>query len=139
MSDIDNDQKTENATEKHLSEAFEQGQFAKSPEIQIAFTLAAVLGVIGLTATQTARDLAELTVTVFSQLATLHIDADTLPTHVTEFIMLMGRLVAPVLLASAFAAMFAGGLQSGFRVSGKVLGFKPERLNPVTGFGNLFN
>lgn len=139
MSDIDNDQKTELPTEKHLSDSFEQGQFAKSAEIQIAFTLAAVIGVIGFTATQTSRDLVEMTITVFTQLATLRISPDTLPTHITEFIMLMAGLVAPVLLASAFAAMFAGGLQSGFRVTGKVLGFKLERLNPVTGFTRLYS
>ncbi|MBI3887300.1 MAG: EscU/YscU/HrcU family type III secretion system export apparatus switch protein [Opitutae bacterium] len=139
MSDTDNDQKTELPTQKHLADAFEQGQFAKSPEIQVAFTLAAVIGVIGLTATQTARDLVEVTITVFTQLATMRVDSETLPTHITEFVLLIGRLVAPILLASAFAAMLSGGLQTGFRVTGKVLGFKPERLNPVTGFTNLFN
>lgn len=139
MSDIDNDQKTELPTEKHRSESFEQGQFARSAEIQIAFTLAAVIGVIGLTATQTSRDIVELTITVFTQLATLRLSADTLPTHITELILVMAGLVAPVLLASAFAAMFAGGLQSGFRVTGKVLGFKFERLNPMAGFTRLYS
>lgn len=139
MSDTDNDQKTEQGTAKHVSEAFEKGQFARSPEIQIAFTLAAVIGVLGFTATQTAHDVVEMTVTVFTQLATLRIDADTLPTHITEMIMLMGKLVAPVLLACAGAAIFAGGLQSGFRVTPNVLGFDLGKLNPVPGFQRLFS
>ena len=93
MSDTDNDQKTEQGTAKHVSEAFDKGQFARSQEIQIAFTLAAVIGVLGFTASQTSHDVVEMTVTIFTQLATLRVDTDTLPTHLTEMLMLMGRLV----------------------------------------------
>ena len=41
MSDTDQDQKTEQATDKRLSEAHERGQFAKSPELQVLILIAA--------------------------------------------------------------------------------------------------
>ena len=46
MADHDQEQKTEQATEKKVSEAFERGQFAKSHELTVLFPIAAVLGVL---------------------------------------------------------------------------------------------
>jgi len=37
------------------------------------------------------------------------------------------------------AAILAGGLQSGFRISSKVLEVKFDRLNPVAGFSRVFS
>lgn len=139
MADVDQDQKTEQPTAKHVTEAFEQGQFARSPEIQTAFVLASVLGALGFTATQTARDLTELSIGIFSQLATIRLQTDTLSTQITDFIILLGRLVAPPLAACGLAALLAGGLQSGFRITPKALGFRFEKLNPVAGFTGLYS
>ncbi|MEO6993051.1 MAG: EscU/YscU/HrcU family type III secretion system export apparatus switch protein, partial [Lacunisphaera sp.] len=50
MSDVDQDQKTEQASEKKLSEAAERGQFAKSPELQVLLLLGAALCVLAFTA-----------------------------------------------------------------------------------------
>ena len=139
MADTDNDQKTEQASEKHVSEAFEQGQFARSTEIQTVFTLAAVILVLGLTTTQCSRDVGELAVSIFTQLGKMRIDADSIPAQITGIIMLMGQLLLPILGTCAIAALLAGGLQTGFRVTPKVLELKFENLSPATGFGRLFS
>ncbi len=57
MSEHDQDQKTEQPTEKKLSEASERGQFARSPEISVLLMLGAVLGVLAFTARSTADSL----------------------------------------------------------------------------------
>jgi flagellar biosynthetic protein FlhB len=49
MAETDQDQKTEQATEKKLQDAHERGQFAKSPELLILFTLAAAVGMMAST------------------------------------------------------------------------------------------
>jgi flagellar biosynthetic protein FlhB len=139
MADTDNDQKTELASEKHINEAFEQGQFARSQEIQTVFTLAAVILVLGLTTSQCGRDLGELTVSIFSQLAKLRIDADSVPAQFTGIIMLMGQMLLPILGTCAIAALLAGGLQTGFRVTPKVFALRFENLSPATGFGRVFS
>ena len=41
MADSDSDQKTEQATERHLKEAFEQGRFAKVPELTVLLMMVA--------------------------------------------------------------------------------------------------
>ena len=46
MADEDKDQKTEPATPKRRAEAFKRGQFARSPDVQVAFTLTAALVVM---------------------------------------------------------------------------------------------
>jgi flagellar biosynthetic protein FlhB len=56
-----------------------------------------------------------------------------------EMMLVLGQALGPVLLACVVAALLAGGLQSGFQLSPKALGFKPENLNPVAGFGRVFS
>jgi flagellar biosynthetic protein FlhB len=44
-----------------------------------------------------------------------------------------------VLAAGVSAALLSGGLQSGFQFTPKVLGFKPDKLDPIAGFGRVFS
>ena len=67
MADQDNDQKTEQPTDKKVSEAMEQGQFARSQELQIVCILGATLWVLSLTTSTMAIELHDLAVNVFSQ------------------------------------------------------------------------
>jgi len=50
----------------------------------------------------------------------------------------LAPVILPMLLACAGAALFAGGLQSGFRLSPKALEPQWSRLNPSGGFGRIF-
>ena len=139
MSEVDQEQKTEQPTEKRLSEAFERGQFAKSPELQVLILLAATLGALAFTAQATSRDLADYSVGIFSRFATTTIQRDTVASLVLEVMLTVGKALGPVLLASVGAAMLGGGLQSGFRLSSEALALRFENLNPVAGFGKVFN
>ena len=60
MQDQDDDSKTELPTDKRLTEAFERGQFAKSPELQVVAMIAGALGVFSMTVSSSARDIASL-------------------------------------------------------------------------------
>jgi len=139
MSEVDQEQKTEQPTEKHLSEAFERGQFAKSPELQVLILLAGTLGVLALTVDASARDLAQYAVGVFSRFTVTPVALETVTPQLAEVLMTVGKALMPVLLASVGAAILAGGLQSGFRISSKVFEIKFDRLDPVAGFGRVFN
>ncbi len=139
MGDTDQDQKTENASEKKLSEAHERGQFAKSPELTFLFPIAAVLGVLGLTLQSASRDIAEYSVMMFTRFATTRVESDTVTTQLGEAMFTAGRAVAPMLLAIIVGAILAGGIQSGFRLSSKAIGFKPEALDIAAGFGRVFS
>lgn len=139
MSDTDHDQKTEQPTAKRLSDAAERGQFAKSPELSVLFSLAAALAVLGFTASATARGVAEYAVGVFSHFASSPVEIHTVPVYLKGVMLAVGDGVLPVLLACAVAALLVGGIQSGFQLSPKAAAFKPEAINPVSGFQRIFS
>jgi flagellar biosynthetic protein FlhB len=135
----DQDQKTEQPTEKRLHEAAEKGQFAKSQDLTVVMTLGAALVALGFTARQTATSVGEYSVNVFSTFTQREVDAGTVPLLLVEAFEVIGWGAAPVLAACAGAAMLAGGMQSGFQLAPKAISFRPEALNPVEGFQRLFS
>ncbi len=139
MSDVDQEQKTEQPTEKRVSEAIDKGQFAKSPELQVLILLAAALGVLAFTAESTARDVAEYAIGIFTRFASTPVQFDTVTTQLSEVMFTVGKALLPVLLACVGAAMLGGGLQSGFRLSSEAIGLKFDGLDPAAGFGRVFS
>jgi flagellar biosynthetic protein FlhB len=139
MGDTDQDQKTEQPTEKKLADAMDRGQFAKSQEFSVLFPVAAVLGVMTLTMHAASRELAEYCVISFTSFATTSLQIDTVMMPVTEAMLVYARVIAPVLVAIIGAVLLASGIQSGFRLSPKAIGFKLEALDPIAGFGRVFN
>ncbi len=139
MADQDNDQKTEQPTEKRLSEAMERGQFAKSQELQVLIVLGASLAAIAFTARATADSVAEYAVSIFTSFAHTSVERGTVTQQLADVVMTTGKALIPILVASVGGALLAGGFQSGFRLSPKALGFKFEALNPIAGFGRVFS
>jgi flagellar biosynthetic protein FlhB len=139
MAEHDQDQKTEQPTEKRLSDAMDRGQFAKSHELTVLFPLAAVLGVLTLTAQTASRDVAEYAVSVFTRFTATTVGHETIVVQLGEAMFTFARVIVPLLIGVVIAAALASGAQSGFRVSPKALGFKLENVNPVTGFGRVFS
>lgn len=139
MADTDQDQKTEQPTEKRLREAMDRGQFARSPELSITLMLAAVLGVLGLTTQAASRDIAEYSVAMFSRFGVTQLSRDTVASELGGVMLTTGHALMPLLLGCAGAALLAGGLQSGFQLTPEAATFKLENLNPVAGFGRVFS
>jgi flagellar biosynthetic protein FlhB len=139
MAETDNDQKTEQPTEKHLSDAMERGQFAKSAEMQVLFLLAAALGALALTTQSGAREVADYAVTIFSRFTVTKVALDTVPGEIGAMMYAGGRAMLPILLACVGAALLVGGVQSGFRLSPEALGVKFENLDLTKGFQRVFS
>jgi flagellar biosynthetic protein FlhB len=139
MADQDNDQKTELPTERRLSEAVERGQIAKSPELNVVLSLAAALGVLAFTAQTTADRLAEYSVSIFSRFASTNVNSDTVTVQLGEMMSLLGRALAPVLVACIGAALLSNGFQSGFQLSPKALTIRWDAVNPASGISRIFS
>jgi flagellar biosynthesis protein FlhB len=135
----DQDQKTEQPTEKRLNEAHERGQFAKSPDLTVLFSLAAVLGVLGFTARMASHDIAEYSVGVFTHFASTSVQRDTVMVQIGEAVLVMFRAFLPLLVTVVGAVLLAGGIQSGFRLTPQVATLKLENLDIVAGFSRLFS
>lgn len=139
MSDHDPDQKTEQPTERHLHEAMERGQFAKVPELSVLLMIGSAVGVLAFTARTSAQAVGEFAVTMFTRFPGIAVERDTIALQLGEMMLVLARALGPVLLVCVAAALLAGGLQSGFQLSPKALGFKLENLNPMSGFGRIFS
>jgi flagellar biosynthetic protein FlhB len=134
----DKEQNTEQPTGKRLGEAMEKGQFARSPEIQIVFTLTAVLGVLSFVGRPAVERLMEFTAGIFTGYPKMIIRPETVATLFGEIVLTTAPIILPILLACAGAALLAGGLQSGFQLTPGALGFKWERLDPSQGLSRIF-
>jgi flagellar biosynthesis protein FlhB len=139
MADTDQDQKTEQPTEKRLSQAHDRGQFAKSHEFMVLFPIAAMLGVFTLTAQSASRDIAEYSIGIFTRFASTSIARDTITVQLSELMLTLGRVLVPILVAIIGGILLASGIQSGFQLTPKAVAFKPEALDVVSNFQKLFS
>ncbi|MBG31389.1 MAG: hypothetical protein CMI31_15540 [Opitutae bacterium] len=138
MADVDKSSKTEPPTEKRLNEARSRGQFAKAPEIGVAFTLAAGVVVILAFGVQKAETLGFFTRSIFENIDTFKATQEGIVSAFTTSYYALVSIVFPMLLCCFVAALIAEGLQTGFRLTPKVLEPKMDKLNPVTGAKRIF-
>jgi len=134
----DQEQKTEQPTGKKLNDAADRGQFARVQELQILFTMVAVLVVIGATAHSSVDRLAGFAVDIFSRFPSMEMRPETVTTLWGSIMLMLAPIILPVLLACAGGALLAGGLQSGFRLAPKALEIHWDRLNPFSGYKRVF-
>lgn len=139
MEDQDDDSKTELPTDKRLSEAFERGQFARSPELQVVAMIAGALGVFSMTVASSARDIAALATLIWSDLGAARIEIITVPQQLWDVGLLLSRVLLPIVVTALMCSLIVGGLQTGFRLAPKALGFKFERLDFTKGFQKIFS
>jgi flagellar biosynthetic protein FlhB len=135
----DQDQKTEQPTGKRLTEAADRGQFARAQEIQVLFTMAAVLGILGMVGRPAVDRVTAYAISIFTRFPTITVRPETVPALFQEIMLLVGPIVIPVLVACCGAALLAGGLQSGFQVASKALEMNWGRLNPLEGMKRVFD
>ncbi len=139
MADSDSDQKTEQATERHLEDAMDQGRFAKVPELSVLMIFVGGLAGLAFTAQSASERLAGFSVATFTGLASTPVRSDTAAALMSEIILVVGGVVLPFVAACAGAALLAGGLQTGFRLTPRVLGLNWDRLSPANGLGRVFS
>jgi flagellar biosynthetic protein FlhB len=139
MADQEKDQKTEQPTGKRLGEAMDRGQFARVPEMQMVFSLAAALAMVGFVGNLCVERVGEFWIGIFTKFPRMDVRPDTVVTLFGEIVLVVAPVILPVLFATGGAALLAGGLQSGFNLTPKALGFKWERLNLTAGYERIFS
>lgn len=135
----DHGNKTEQPTEKHLREAWDEGRFARTPDLQVAFILAAALGMLAICGRDYCERIAGITVGILGHLDRTPISSEGVTQWAGLAATTMLGLILPVAAACAGASVLAGGLQSRFQLTTKVLTFKLSRLNVATGLARMFS
>ncbi|MHB8765469.1 MAG: flagellar biosynthesis protein FlhB [Deferrisomatales bacterium] len=137
MADTD-EEKTESATAKRRHEAREEGQVARSPEVLTAFVLGA--GVLGLWVSSGFMydELAALARALLRRAATPELSTDGFFGLAVQVTAVLVRVLAPVFVAALLGGVAGNLVQVGFLVSFKSITPNPSRLDPISGFKNLF-
>ncbi len=131
--------KTEQPTAKRLHEAVEQGNFARTPDLQLVFILLAAFFVLAFGSREYCQRIASISVGIFGHLGRYAIKPEAIEQWSGLAVGTMLGLILPIALACAGAALLAGGLQSRFQLTPKVIGIKFSRLDPVAGFARIFS
>lgn len=138
MSDApDRQSKTEAPTQHRLDEAFDEGQFAQAPEIGMAAVLMAAYTMLLTSGGAAVVSLLEKGESFFTHFANWEVSEDFLAAGLVQIVSVFMAFLAPIALSCAIAAVVAGGMQTQFRITPKVLEPKWSRLNPIQGLQNL--
>ncbi|MEI8108429.1 MAG: EscU/YscU/HrcU family type III secretion system export apparatus switch protein [Verrucomicrobiota bacterium] len=131
--------KTEQPTEKRLREAAAEGQFARTPDLQVVFILLAAFCVFQFGSREYTEKIARISIGIFGHLHDYTIKPEAISDWTQIAATTMLSLILPMALACAGAGLLAGGLQSRFQLTTKALGFKFSRLNPAEGLQRIFS
>jgi flagellar biosynthesis protein FlhB len=132
-------EKTEQPSARRLEDAKNRGQIARSPEVQTAFVLLAMLGAFSFTGRELWQTLA---MTLSGSLSHLHdtpLSINAMPGYALHAALLFLRCTGPIVLAAMLGGLLAGGVQNRFNSAPEALGIQWERLSPVTGFQRVFS
>jgi flagellar biosynthetic protein FlhB len=138
MAETDNDQKTEQPSQRKLTSARQRGQVIQSREVNNLFMLGAGAAIVLLLSPSLARNLT-MTLARFLDPASLMSEGGVRWEAVRLlFGEIAGAFVLPLVLIVVAAA--AGSLvQTGLVLATEKIGFDMERLSPIAGFKRLFS
>jgi flagellar biosynthetic protein FlhB len=132
--------RTEKATPKRREEARKKGQVARSAELNSAVVLLAGITLVLLSSGHMLSLLSGNAAYLFEQAHLLRADnLGGLRELVGFNLTLLGKALAPLLVAIFIAGLAANVIQVGFHASTEALAFRFDKLNPITGAKRFFN
>ena len=134
-----NEEKTEEATPKKKSEARKKGQIARSKDVGLAITMVTCTLVILLLSGMIVGNLKD-TMIYFLQSGMLQdINEMSIKSIVITILLKAGLCILPVVIPIMIAGIVASLMQTGFLLTGEPLKPKFSKLNPISGFKNMFS
>ncbi|MEO2507054.1 fused FliR family export protein/FlhB family type III secretion system protein [Clostridium paraputrificum] len=134
-----NEEKTEEATQKKKSEARKKGQIARSKDVGLAITMVTCTLVILLLSGMIVGNLKD-TMVYFLQSGMLQdINEMSIKSIVLTVLMKAALCILPVVVPIMIAGIVASLMQTGFLLTGEPLKPKFSKLNPISGFKNMFS
>ncbi len=132
-------EKNEQATAKRREEAREKGQVAKSREVASVAVLLSCLIYFYFNAGGLLQKIMAMMSALFRGCGQVNINLDNAPSFLTGLMLKTSLLLLPLLGLICVVALVANVIQVGFFYSPKALEPKFSKLNPLTGFNNLFS
>ena len=134
----DGQEKTEQATPKKLKESRDEGQVAKSMEINSFAIFTSGLLLLFITQNFLSSQMSSMSKHLFNNLDSLSISINTVQEFAKTGFFFFIITVAPVFLGLFIIAFVASASQTGLNFSAKALAPKFNKLNPFTNIKNIF-
>lgn len=132
-------EKTEEPTSRRITKAREQGQIAKSQELNSALVLLACFSTLGIFGSYIYHQMAGLTQYVLGNLSQGDFTVSSLKKVYIEVTLTGAKALAPIVAVAMATGLAANYLQVGVLFSTEALTVKLDRLNPINGFKRLFS
>ncbi|AOU98459.1 flagellar biosynthesis protein FlhB [Acidihalobacter yilgarnensis] len=139
MARDDFQERTEEATPKRLQEARDRGQVARSRELVTTAVLLAAAGGLLALGPSLAEGLMQSMRNGLTLDRSLIMDPGALYPALAGAVAQALRLLAPLLMLLALAALLASVVLGGISFSFQAIGFRWDRLDPLTGLGRVFS
>ncbi|MDH7603110.1 MAG: flagellar biosynthesis protein FlhB, partial [Armatimonadota bacterium] len=131
--------RTEAPTPRRRQEARQEGQVARSIELNSALILLFALLIVKLCAPWSADRLRRIMLDSFTHFPTGDLSPGDVVDKLVRVLLEASAVIAPLVLGVAVVGFVSCALQVGFAVSGKPLQPRWDRLNPVAGLGRMFS
>ena len=130
--------KTEEPTSKKRADAKKKGQVGRSTELSTAFVLLIGFFIIKVMWAHIYGSIAAYTTYVFSHL-NQPVDTENILRIFIGIIELLAQTSLPIMLGIMVMGLAINVFQVGLNFNTEAIGFKPDKLNPINGFGRIFS
>lgn len=137
MAESDGQEKTEQPTDKKLSDARNEGQTAKSMEINSLLVFTAGMIILFVSQDFLAAQFKSITVYVFSSLGKLDINMKLLQLYALKSFLFYLQTMLPLFAGLMVIGALAGYGQVGFKFTPKAISPKFSKINPISGMKNV--
>ena len=130
--------KTEEPTSKKRSDAKKKGQVGRSTELSTAFVL-----LIGFVIIQALWEHIYTSIATYTTYILSHpnqpVDTENIIRIFIGIIELLAQTALPIMLAIMIVGLAVNLFQVGLNFNTEAISFKPDKLNPINGFGRMFS
>ncbi len=132
-------ERTEEATQKRREDARREGQVARSQDLNSAAVLVISLAMMVVGSHFMVGKLGGYLVSILGDIPYTQVSVDYLPEIFARAVMVLFTIIGPFVLAIAVVSVTINIMQFGVVFSSKAVEPDPNRLNPISGFKNLFS
>lgn len=137
--DQERDSKTEEPTEKRISDAVEKGNVPVAREATLFGSIAAMLAALLLMGSWLVKSLTDVLQAAFSTVGTLRLDdREAAATHLVALVRDAGAPVVSVMMVIAAGSILASLLQNVPSAAGERVSPNASRISPLSGWKRLF-
>lgn len=133
------DDKTEEATPKKKTDSRKKGQIARSKDVGVAITMVTCTVVISSLWSMLTKGFQDVMIYFFRFPMLEGFDDAALFNIIITVVLKIAALLLPIALPIMLAGVLASFLQTGFMITGEPLKPSFGKLNPISGFKNMFS